>query len=61
VEDKSKRQTYTQKQASLYTKYSAKRAMLEVSQYLTSNYVTLHSNKNSMVLAQKHMKTSGTE
>jgi hypothetical protein len=27
--------------------------MLEISQYLTSNYTTNHSNKNSMVLAQK--------
>jgi hypothetical protein len=33
--------------------YSAKIAMLAVSQYLTSHYITSNSNKNSMVLAQK--------
>jgi hypothetical protein len=30
-----------------------KKSMLEVSQYLTSNYITNKSNKNSVVLAQK--------
>jgi hypothetical protein len=29
--------------------------MLEVSQYPTSKYTTQHSNKNSMVLAQKQI------
>jgi hypothetical protein len=31
----------------------SKKATLEVSQYLTSNILQSHSNKNSMVLAQK--------
>jgi hypothetical protein len=42
------------KRPQLPRQYSAKRAILELSQYLTSNYITSSSNKNSMVLAQKH-------
>jgi hypothetical protein len=35
--------------------YSAKRAMLEVSQYKLHTILQSHSNKNSMVLAQKQI------
>jgi hypothetical protein len=35
--------------------------MLEVSQYLTSNYTSEPWNKNSMAMAQNNMKTIETE
>jgi hypothetical protein len=37
----------------MYKKSRGERETLEVSQYLTSNYITVHSNKNGTVLAQK--------